>query len=65
MVAQRQTDLDAKLQLIKRGVMAANEQNQLEADLRARRGGARDGQGGARARRRSARRSPASSATCR
>ena len=30
-----QTDLEAKLQLIKRGIIAANEKNQLEADLRA------------------------------
>jgi membrane fusion protein, multidrug efflux system len=35
LVAQRRTELDAKMQLIKRGVMAANEKNQLEADLRA------------------------------
>jgi multidrug efflux system membrane fusion protein len=34
-VAQRQTDLEAKMQLIKRGVVAANEKSQLEADLRA------------------------------
>ena len=31
---QRQTDLAAKLQLIERGVVPANERNQLEADLR-------------------------------
>jgi multidrug efflux system membrane fusion protein len=35
MVQMRRTDLEAKLQLIKRGVIAANEKNQLEADLRA------------------------------
>ena len=35
LVQQRRTDLDAKLKLIKRGVIAANEKNQLEADLRA------------------------------
>lgn len=33
-VAQKQSDLEAKLQLIKRGVMAANEKNALEAELR-------------------------------
>jgi membrane fusion protein, multidrug efflux system len=31
---QRKTDLAAKLQLIERGVVPANERNQLEADLR-------------------------------
>lgn len=34
MVEQRRTDLEAKLRLIERGVMAANEKQQLEADLR-------------------------------
>jgi multidrug efflux system membrane fusion protein len=34
LVEMRRTDLDAKLQLIERGVIAANEKNQLEADLR-------------------------------
>ena len=33
-VAQKQSDLAAKLQLIKRGVTAANEQTTLEAELR-------------------------------
>lgn len=33
--AQRRTDLDAKLKLITRGILAANQKNQLEADLRA------------------------------
>jgi multidrug efflux system membrane fusion protein len=35
MLAKRSTDIDAKLKLIERGVVAANERNQLEADLRA------------------------------
>jgi multidrug efflux system membrane fusion protein len=35
LVQQRQADLEAKLQLIKRGVSPANEKNQIEADLRA------------------------------
>lgn len=35
LVQQRQADLDAKLPLIKRGIVAANDKNQLEADLRA------------------------------
>ena len=35
LVEMRRTDLEAKLQLIERGVVAANEKNQLEADLRA------------------------------
>jgi multidrug efflux system membrane fusion protein len=35
LVQQRQADLDAKLQLIGRGVLPANTQNQLEADLSA------------------------------
>ncbi len=34
LVQQRQSDLDAKSQLIKRGIMAANDKNQLQADLR-------------------------------
>ncbi|MBA3519120.1 MAG: efflux RND transporter periplasmic adaptor subunit [Rhizobiales bacterium] len=32
---QRRTDLDAKLKLIKRGIIAANQKSQLESDLRA------------------------------
>jgi multidrug efflux system membrane fusion protein len=35
LVQQRKTDLDAKMRLIKRGIIAANEKNQLEADLSA------------------------------
>jgi multidrug efflux system membrane fusion protein len=35
MVAMRKTTLEAKLPLIKRGIVAANEQEQLQADLRA------------------------------
>ena len=35
LVEQRRTDLEAKLKLIERGVIAANERSQLEADLRA------------------------------
>jgi multidrug efflux system membrane fusion protein len=35
LVQQRKTDLDAKMKLIKRGIIAANEKSQLEADLRA------------------------------
>ena len=35
LVQQRQVDLDAKSQLMKRGIVAANEKNQLQADLRA------------------------------
>jgi multidrug efflux system membrane fusion protein len=35
LVEQRRTDLDAKSRLIERGVVAANEKSQLEADLRA------------------------------
>lgn len=35
MLSKRRTDLDAKLKLIDRGFMAANERSQLEADLRA------------------------------
>ena len=34
LVQQRQADLEAKSQLIKRGIVAANDKNQLEADLR-------------------------------
>jgi multidrug efflux system membrane fusion protein len=34
MVVMRRTTLEAKLPLIKRGIVAANEQEQLEADLR-------------------------------
>jgi membrane fusion protein, multidrug efflux system len=34
MVAQRQADLEAKMQLIKRGITPANEKNQLQAELR-------------------------------
>jgi len=33
-VQQRQADLDSKMQLIQRGVLAANDKNQLEAELR-------------------------------
>jgi multidrug efflux system membrane fusion protein len=35
MLQKRKADVESKLQLIKRGVMAANEKNQIEADLRA------------------------------
>lgn len=35
LVQQRRIDLDAKLKLIQRGVVAANDRNLLEADLRA------------------------------
>lgn len=35
LVEQRRTDLEAKARLIERGVIAANERKQLEADLRA------------------------------
>lgn len=35
LVEQRRTDLEAKTRLIERGVVAANEKTQLEADLRA------------------------------
>jgi multidrug efflux system membrane fusion protein len=35
MVQMRKTDLEAKVKLIERGVMAANDKNQIEADLRA------------------------------
>ena len=35
LVQQRRADLEAKSKLIKRGVIAANEKNQLEAELRA------------------------------
>jgi len=35
MVQMRTTDLEAKIKLIERGVMAANDKNQIEADLRA------------------------------
>lgn len=35
LVEQRRADLDAKLQLIRRGISPANEENQLRADLRA------------------------------
>lgn len=35
LVVQRQTALDAKSQLIKKGIIAANERDQLEADLSA------------------------------
>lgn len=35
LVAQRQIDLESKSKLIKRGIVASNEINQLEADLRA------------------------------
>jgi multidrug efflux system membrane fusion protein len=35
LVEQRRTDLEAKLQLIKRGIVAANTETQLRADLRA------------------------------
>ncbi len=35
LVQQRQTDLDSKLQLIKRGIVPANDKNLLEAELRA------------------------------
>jgi multidrug efflux system membrane fusion protein len=35
LVEQRRTDLEAKARLIERGVIAANEKQQLEADLRA------------------------------
>lgn len=35
LVQQRQTSLEAKSKLIKRGIVPANEQEQLEADLRA------------------------------
>jgi multidrug efflux system membrane fusion protein len=35
LVEQRRTDLEAKLKLIERGVIAANERSQLEADLTA------------------------------
>jgi len=34
LVQQRRTDLEAKLKLIQRGIIAANEKNQLEAELR-------------------------------
>jgi len=35
LVAQRHTDLESKSKLIKRGIVASNDMNQLEADLRA------------------------------
>jgi len=35
LVAQRRTDLQAKLPLIEKGIVAANQRTQLEADLRA------------------------------
>jgi multidrug efflux system membrane fusion protein len=35
MVQMRKTDLEAKIKLIDRGVIAANDKNQIEADLRA------------------------------